>query len=456
MRMAESEYTLERMLQRFETAYNTRNPQLAVNLRELIERSPVLKADIQQSIANGSLTEIRLFENNANNTGAEYSRKDRRILIPEEHLANANTPHRYDEEIIFKLGHEIRHAVDRANGTRDNDQFNSEIWRISETSGDRHDYTQTVANFIKENRESESYAHIGGFNAISSMVRAENPDATLEDIYKAHPARMADFIEVTGTFRKTYAMKENISIDENMQLPYSAANVDAMKTYYFDKSPEEAKLGPNQDWDYRHYYANEAFRRIDIAEQEVATYRREHGEPDARPASVTADLRALELDPNKIRPEYRVTDTPSVQPQALRDGPAQMIERLSPQDRDVFDRGYATVQARGGYSEEQARNIAAAGVLAFNESKSTAAAHDVGVYGDRLRTTQMPYGPDKEPNFPVDVKLADAAQVPAERSLQHVEQLPLQRTQEQTRQQELQTAQSQQQNGPSIGARTFA
>jgi hypothetical protein len=451
--MAEPDDRLENMFQRFEAEYDARNPRLGENLRDVIDRSPALKADIEQALADGSLKEIKLFENNDNNTGAEYSLKHQRITIPEDHLANAHTPHRYDEEMIFKLGHELRHAMDRANGTQDNDRFNNEIWRISETPGGRHDYTQIVADFINENRESESYAHIGGFNAISSMVRAQNPDASLRDIYESYPARMDDFIEVSGTFRKTYTLKEGISIDENMQMAYSPANVDAMKAHYFDKPAEEAKLGPDENWDYRHYYANEAFRRIAIAEQEVATYRRENGEPDAKRAEVTVDLQALGLDPNKIRPEHQVIDAPTAQPQAMRDASMHMIERLGLQDRDIFDRGVAAVQARGGYSEDQARSIAAAGVLAFNDSRATLQPHDVGTYGDRLRITYMPHGPDKEPNFPVDVKLAEAAQAPAELSLQLSEQLMQQRAQEQTRQQEQQLLQGQQQSGPSIGAR---
>lgn len=137
---------------------------------------------------------------------------------------------------------------------------------------------------------------------------------------------------------------------------------------------------------------------------------------------------------------------------AIRSGLAQAIERLTPQERDVYDRGYAAVQARGGYDDEQTRNIAAAGVLAFNQSRSTMVAHDVGVYDDRLRTTYMPYGPDKQPNFPVDVKLADAAQIPTERSLQQSEDLAQRRMQEQMQQQDA-IAQGQSQGGPSIGPR---
>ena len=77
--MAEPDARLEEMLRKFEAEYNVRNPRLAENLRDLIDRSPALKADIQQSLADGNLKEIKLFEGNANNTGAEYSRKNQLV-----------------------------------------------------------------------------------------------------------------------------------------------------------------------------------------------------------------------------------------------------------------------------------------------------------------------------------------------------------------------------------------
>ena len=217
--MAEPGEGLEDMLRGFEAEYDARNPNLSRNLRDLIERSPSLKSDLQQSIADGNLKEIRIFESNANNTGAEYSRKRQSIQIPESDLLQYRTSRHYDEEMIFKLGHEMRHAMDRANATRGNDRFNNEVWRISESAGTRHDYTTVVADFIDENRQRESYAHIGGFNAISSMARMQNPDATLKDIYEAYPARMADFIEVAGVRGKSFSLKEGLTLDANMQMP---------------------------------------------------------------------------------------------------------------------------------------------------------------------------------------------------------------------------------------------
>lgn len=135
--------------------------------------------------------------------------------------------------------------------------------------------------------------------------------------------------------------------------------------------------------------------------------------------------------------------------------PFGALELLGTEDREIYDRAYSAVLARGGYGEEQMRNIAAAGVLAFRESRTTLAADDVGVYGDRLRTTYMPHGPGKEPNFAVDVTLTHAAAIPAERSLQQAEAIAQVRVQEESGQHAL-SSPEQPRSGPSIGARSLS
>lgn len=137
--------------------------------------------------------------------------------------------------------------------------------------------------------------------------------------------------------------------------------------------------------------------------------------------------------------------------------PADRLKRatsLNPQDKANYDRAYAVVQAYGGYGETEARNIAAAGLLAMKESRSVGEAQDVGVYGERLRISSFPYGREREPNFNVDVILSQAAQVPEQQSLRQVEQMTLK--QSQTQQQALQVEQGQQQAGPTIGARSLS
>jgi peptidoglycan hydrolase-like protein with peptidoglycan-binding domain len=202
----------------------------------------------------------------------------------------------------------------------------------------------------------------------------------------------------------------------------------------------------------------------------VLNFQRDHGIPqtgdiDAATLQLAPPLPRRELDRpdhNDLRNGPGMPDMPGrygapPHDHGARGGQAQLeqgahaLERLSPQERDVHDRAYAAVQVRGGYSEEESRNIAAAGVLAFKESRLVHEAQDVGVYGDRLRISSFPYGREREPNFNADVNLADAAQKPAQQSLQQIQTLDLQ--QAVARQQAIDPNQQQIASGPSIGAR---
>lgn len=98
------------------------------------------------------------------------------------------------------------------------------------------------------------------------------------------------------------------------------------------------------------------------------------------------------------------------------------IERLSPQDRALYDRMHAAVQARGGYTAEQAQNIAAAGLAEYHRRDSLVREpQEVGIYGDRLFTAYFPNGQGREPNFHANVRLDDVANTPARESLQQID-----------------------------------
>ena len=130
---------------------------------------------------------------------------------------------------------------------------------------------------------------------------------------------------------------------------------------------------------------------------------------------------------------------------------ALALERLSPRERDVHARAFAAAHERGGFSEEQSRNIAAAGLLAYKENRSVHEAQDVGIYGDRLRISSFPHGREREPNFNADVNLGEAAQKPMQQSFQQME--TLDRQQAVAKQQTIDPHQQQTASGPSIGAR---
>lgn len=98
------------------------------------------------------------------------------------------------------------------------------------------------------------------------------------------------------------------------------------------------------------------------------------------------------------------------------------IERLGPQDRALYDRMHAAVQARGGYTAEQAQNIAAAGLAEYHRRDSLVREpQEVGIYGDRLFTAYFPNGQGREPNFHANVRLDDVANTPARESLQQID-----------------------------------
>ncbi len=118
-------------------------------------------------------------------------------------------------------------------------------------------------------------------------------------------------------------------------------------------------------------------------------------------------------------PPARGTQVPPDAPPA-QDTNALAIERLSPQDRALFDQMRSAVQRNGGgYTEEQTQNIAAAGLVEFKRRDSLVREpQDIGVYGDRLFTSYFPHGRDREPNFHANVRLDDVANVPAHQTLQ--------------------------------------
>lgn len=125
----------------------------------------------------------------------------------------------------------------------------------------------------------------------------------------------------------------------------------------------------------------------------------------------------------------RLQDAPTREGRATPDAPpaqdtnAQAIERLSPQDRALFDQMHSAVQRHGGgFTQEQTENIAAAGVAEYRRRESVVREpQDIGVYGDRLFTSYFPNGTGREPNFQSNVRLEDAANIPARESVQQVE-----------------------------------
>jgi GH24 family phage-related lysozyme (muramidase) len=151
----------------------------------------------------------------------------------------------------------------------------------------------------------------------------------------------------------------------------------------------------------------------------------------------------------------RLEDPPArTQGDARPDQPQQAgaLDRLSPQDRAIYDRMLTAAQAQpGNYTQEQRENIAAAGLAEFKRRDGVVQqAQDVGIYGDRLFAAYFPHGQNREPNFHANVRLDDAANTPARESLQQVDALAQQRAMAVPVEQ---MGPHQGQGGPAMGAR---
>lgn len=120
---------------------------------------------------------------------------------------------------------------------------------------------------------------------------------------------------------------------------------------------------------------------------------------------------------------------PRAEGRPAQDEGALAIERMSPQDRQIYDQMTAAVrQSRRDLSDEQVQNVAAAGLLEYHRRDSVVReAQDVGVYGDRLFASYFPHGREREPNFQANVRLDDVANTPARDSLQQLDSMTRER-----------------------------
>jgi hypothetical protein len=244
-----AEARLEAMVDRYyETvdSWHFGNP-----LRKAIDASPELKQSLITSVAEGYLERIA---NQPPDPGAAagYSGKDKSITLPETLLDD-----RY--KLIFTLGHENQHALNSQGHHYLSQTLFPEIERIRDSGQPPpRDYTQAIADYIDHGREDEARAHIGGFNAVASALRAEGKAATNTAIADRLGARADDFLVPSGV--KGGYVTRGLQQNPDGSLPFSDQNVTAMKTNYADKFP--GTFGPNGLMDYRHEYILQGMQAV--------------------------------------------------------------------------------------------------------------------------------------------------------------------------------------------------
>lgn len=478
-------------------------PDQAANLRTILNGSPVLVDQFNTAVQHGDLRHVAALTNPT--VGGQYHPDTRTMDLPLSLLTPPLTGEKIGE-VTFVLGHELKHGPDRHAIDQARQTFASAVQHKAQQSGTQHDYTPELRAMLGANRRDESLAEISGWNAVVGAVKVANPNPTLEQIYNFKPNRMDDFIDRTGTSPNyAYALKPNLSLNADMSMSPSAANVEGMDRNYFDKSPAtlvaaNQGLGYNRTSDYQNFYAASLVGYIVDVERTYHPPQRGVQSP-----TMAVDMQRLRLSESLLEQNgldlgrlhtpmpYRDLGTHPVSghhfdhtvsgphahqyvpvtaghpapspdrepgtnaeraaevPAATRSTP---LDALNPADRHLHQRMLEVARTHG-FDDERAGNIAAQGVLAFKRDGLVRQADDVGIYGGNLMTSYFPFGRDREPNYhtpPLDA--ASAAQVPAQQTLQQAAEVE---RQQQAQQQTLapQVQQADGPKGPSMGARAL-
>lgn len=229
------------------------NADQQTNFRNALANSPTLVDQINAAVASGDLRGFALLAPNTH-AGGQFNPATRTMELPATILTTPAGGTFNPSELTFVTGHEIQHAINRPTQDAATQTFVNDVRTVAQGTGATHDYTAAVSARLQANRNDEATAHIAGYNALVGMVRSTNANPTLEDIYRAHPGRMNDFIAVTPGTPNTYALRPGLTVNADMTMTADAANTRAMGQHYYGQPATSARIGPNGDSDYQNYY----------------------------------------------------------------------------------------------------------------------------------------------------------------------------------------------------------
>jgi hypothetical protein len=249
-------------------------------LRHAIESSPELRQNLLTAIGEGTLE--RFDKGASPGVGAAYNAVTRTMSIPHPEAG-------HPMELVFLLGHETQHALDANGDHYAKGTFRPAIDAISGSAERPHDYTAPLQGLIEASRESEARAEIGGFNAVISAMRKAGMTVDAADLARTMPTWSEDFLTPDAGDPSGYAWR-GLTRNADGTLPFSDANVDAMKINYADDLP--GTFGPNGLLDYRHQAIVNGLESIHAAEK--LRYAQGMRAQDAPPSPDTMALRSTD------------------------------------------------------------------------------------------------------------------------------------------------------------------
>ncbi len=416
-----AETKLDKILTDFEKANDTKFSTPGKNLRELLEKSPDLKARVVDSVGKGHLEKFEMLPRGAN-AGGTYSSDSKAIELPPADLKRAGKDTAAAAELIFVMGHEIQHSFNSTVADKASADFVKEAERIAKTKGP-HDYTAAVKTLIQANRDDEASAHIGGFNAIASKVLKSKPDAGLKELYNAAPGRMGDFIDRTGRSPNfAYAMKPGLTLEADNTLKTTPENVKAMGKHYFDQPPSSARLGAKGNQDYPNYYGEWAVNVIHDAEKR-ALVEAKKADPKAVAPEVKINMAEIGLKASLLDTGLKYTDTTPKKPiEQAKEAVEQAKQAVEASGRSVstlYGQAMQSIEKIAGQiglkDQTETANVAAAS--AAQATKAGMERIDGALVGKQGQMFLYQGDPSSEHADRISVDVAKAKLQPADQSL---------------------------------------
>lgn len=409
-----AETKLDKILTAFEKANDTQFSTPGKNLRELLEKSPDLKARVLDSVAKGHLEKFEMLPRGAN-AGGTYSSDSKAIELPPAELKRAGKDTAAAAELIFVMGHEIQHSFNSTVADKASADFVKDVERIAKTPGP-HDYTAAVKTLIQANRDDEASAHIGGFNAIASKVMKTKPEAGLKELYNAAPGRMGDFIDRSGRSPNfTYALKPGLTLEADNTLKATPENVKAMGKHYFDQPPSSARLGAKGNQDYPNYYGEWAVNVIQDTERQALAAAKKAG-PHAVAPEVKINMAEIGLKPALLDTTLKYTDT---SPKKPIEQAKEATQAVGSAVSEVYAQATRSIEKIVGdlglKNETEKLNVAAAAAL--QAMKAGMERIDGALAGKMGQVFMYQGDPASEHADRISVDVNKAKQQPAEQSL---------------------------------------
>ena len=254
------------------------------NLKDAILSSPVLNEQFNYVANRGLLLSLQALPPNSG-MGGGFNGQNKVISISLDQFSSANYQQEKGDN-VFVLGHEIRHARNnRAIGKARYD-YNQELKQEANKPSPR-DYTQEVRKMMAAHKWDEATAEIAGYNAVVSMVKHQNKNASLADVFDKADFRMKDFIKKNGN---KYTVKPNLTLNADLTLSFNSRNIQGMETNYFDNPNITVGKGKVN---YNHYYA------ASIIDDAIWYEQNKHGK-EPNPDAFRIDLKALGLDEPRL------------------------------------------------------------------------------------------------------------------------------------------------------------